>query len=188
MFQVLGDVSVDSSSRIVLPPGRRLKCLLGVLLVELGRPVSVERLIRLLWDRVPPSTAETMVCNNVWRLRQILAAEPMVTIRTVGSDYQLLVEPDQVDLHRFRRLVREAGSIEETSVKADRLFDALALWRGSLFGGVASERIRYLLSTPLDAEHRDAELAYHEVMSDSPPQAAVAGRTEKVPVKPMPGA
>ncbi len=174
LFRVLGDVSMASSSRVVLPRSRRLRCVLGVLLVELGRPVSVERLIRLLWDHAPPATADNMVHNIVCQLRGVLSAEPeAVAIRTVGPEYQLLADPNQVDLHLFRSVVEEARDIDDPTQKILTLFAALALWDGPVLGDAATESTRYLVCAPLERERLEAELAYQAALDSSGVPAGV---------------
>ena len=64
----------------------------------------------------------------------------MLETRTPG--YVLRVEPDALDLHRFERLVDEGRSLLTRGRAADaaeRLRDALALWRGPALADFAYE-------------------------------------------------
>src|SRR5262249_6755787 len=67
---------------------------------------------------------------NVSRLRAALPRDVLST-RTPG--YLLRVEPDELDLLRFERLVEEGRGLLSRGLSAEashRLQDALALWRG----------------------------------------------------------
>jgi two-component SAPR family response regulator len=49
-----------------------------------------------------------------------------------SDGYQLRVDPDDVDVLRFRRLVNDAGRGERSDAeRVQRLDEALALWRGT---------------------------------------------------------
>ena len=71
-FRVLGPIEavVNWLPVDVGPPQRRL--LLGLLLLQPGEPVPVERLIDLTW-KVPPPRARRAVFAHVARLRKALA-------------------------------------------------------------------------------------------------------------------
>jgi DNA-binding SARP family transcriptional activator len=56
---------------------------------------------------------------------------------TRAPGYLLRVAPDELDLERFQRLVEEAEGAEP-AVAAERLRDALALWRGSPLADLAA--------------------------------------------------
>src|SRR5439155_14730030 len=59
-------------------------------------------------------------------LRPLLGPNVLVT-RPPG--YRLTVDPESIDLKRFERLVASARPLEPED-RADRLREALALWRG----------------------------------------------------------
>ena len=67
---------------------------------------------------------------NVSRLRKAL---PQDVLTTRAPGYVVRVEPEQLDLHRFERLADEGRSLLARGLAADaaeRLRDALSLWRG----------------------------------------------------------
>ena len=72
----------------------------------------------------------------VSQLRKALGSDVIVT-RPAG--YELVVEPDGFDLHRFERLVAEARA-SEPAVAAERLREALAIWRGPPLAEFSYER------------------------------------------------
>lgn len=100
--------------------------ILAVLAVECGRIVPVERLIDLIWGEEPPPQARKSLQVHISSLRR--AGLP-VEHRAAG--YVLNTEPENVDLHLFRKLVAAAGDEADLKVKADGLNAALQLWRGT---------------------------------------------------------
>src|SRR5262249_61643060 len=68
----------------------------------------------------PPRTAVNTLQYYVSQLRKVLGAE---RILTQPPGYVIRVAPGELDLHRFERLVERGG--------AERLREAIALWRGA---------------------------------------------------------
>lgn len=133
-FRILGLMEViDGTRRVDLPRGRG-RSLLALLTLHAGQPIPAERLLDELWGENPPSTAATVVHGLVSRLRKVLepdrsTGKPSQVLQTVGTAYQLSIDPDAVDANRFKRLIDEArGSSPE--VRSAKLSDALSLWRG----------------------------------------------------------
>jgi predicted ATPase/DNA-binding SARP family transcriptional activator len=162
LFRVLGPLEVEGGAGPLRLGGRKQRALLGLLLLHAGEVVSGERLVDELWGERPPATAATSLRNLVTQLRRLLGGETIVT-RPPG--YLLEVEPEQIDLPRFERLLAEARKAEPRE-QARLLREALALWRGPPLGGLAYERfaqdeIRRLEELRLEAleERLEAELA-----------------------------
>src|SRR5437660_1330384 len=65
-----------------------------------------DRLIDELWRGKPPASAVNVLQTYVWHLRRVL---PAGVLETRPTGYVLRLEPDQLDLHRFERLLDEAG-------------------------------------------------------------------------------
>ncbi|WP_268966895.1 AfsR/SARP family transcriptional regulator [[Actinomadura] parvosata] len=123
--------------------------MLAALLLAAGERVPVERLLSAVWDDRPPASAESVLRVYVSALRKSVGG-----IRTVPGGYLLDVERDDVDCHRFERLVaaarqaREAGRVAEA---ADGLRAALGLWRGqSALADVESSVLRRAYGVPLE--------------------------------------
>ena len=113
--------------------------MLALLLLEPGRAVPVDRLAEELWRGEPPSGAATTLRVYVSRLRSVLADAP---ISRSGAGYLLGVSPEQVDAHRFERLLadgREALERGAAQRAARCLAEALELWQGRPFGGLSDE-------------------------------------------------
>ncbi|HEX2042878.1 MAG TPA: BTAD domain-containing putative transcriptional regulator [Acidimicrobiales bacterium] len=123
------DVVVDGRTLPVAGPSER--CLLAALACSAGRVVAVERLIDDLWGEDLPANPTNALQVRVSKLRRQLGGR----ISTERAGYALEVDPDDVDVLRFARLV--AGR---------RFEEALALYRG-----------------PPLAEFRDHEWARAEV-------------------------
>ena len=97
-----------------------------MLLLHANEPVSQDELIDQLWgDRAPP-TARASLQNQVYALRKLLGPEALQ--RDAGG-YVIHVEPGELDLELFERLVTEARRCEPKE-RAAKLRGALALWRG----------------------------------------------------------
>ena len=135
-FRILGPLEAVADGRVVALDAAKPRALLAILLLHAGEPVSRDRLIEDLWDGRPPATAAKVLQTYVSQLRKALGSEVIVT-RPAG--YELVVEPDGFDLHRFERLVAEARR-SEPAVAAARLREALALWRGPPLADFSYER------------------------------------------------
>ncbi|WP_232519875.1 AfsR/SARP family transcriptional regulator [Actinosynnema pretiosum] len=131
-LRVLGQVEVRVNGRVVPVGHARQRCVLVALVVEANRVVPVERLLERVWADRAPHRARQVVGNYVSRLRRALAGEVVIASR--GGGYALEVDPDLVDLHRFRRLVARARGGEVDGLAL--LEEAVGLWRGEAFGGV----------------------------------------------------
>lgn len=114
------------------PP--RLRGVLSVLAVDAGRPVMLESLVDRVWGDSPPSRARHAVQVYVSRLRTVLATAgdgQKVRLPRRSGGYLLDIDPGLVDVHRFHQLVaRPHAGRQPDQVRAARLREALALWRG----------------------------------------------------------
>ncbi|GAA2214692.1 BTAD domain-containing putative transcriptional regulator [Nonomuraea monospora] len=145
-FGVLGPLRVDGGP----PPGpAKHRTLLAALLLSAREQVPVERLMSAVWDDRPPASAESVLRVYISALRKAVGG-----IRTVPGGYLLDVERDDVDCHRFERLVaqarrvREAGRVAEA---ADGFRAALGLWRGpGALADVESSVLRRAYGVPLE--------------------------------------
>ena len=153
-FQILGAVrAVHSAEDVYLGPPQQ-RCVLALLLLDVGRLVHVERLIDLLWGDTPPRGARTTVQVYVSKLRKVLSELPEVKlISASGPCYQLEVDPDRIDIHRFRKLVARAGSAKTNEQASDLLQQALELWTGPALDDVAPAHLRSTLCASLAEEH-----------------------------------
>jgi DNA-binding SARP family transcriptional activator len=129
-FRILGPLEVSDGGGQVSLGGGKPRALLAVLLLHPNEVVSADRLIDELWGEDSPERAAAALRVNVSRLRKAL---PQDVLTTRSPGYVIRVEPDDLDLHRFERLVDEARGLRARGLAADaseRVRDALSLWRG----------------------------------------------------------
>jgi DNA-binding SARP family transcriptional activator len=134
-FLILGPFEVRDGDRIVTVRRKKSRALLALLLLRPGEVVSTDVLIEELWA-TPPKTARDALHNCVSQLRWELGDGVIVTR---DSAYSLRIEPDQLDLARFERLVAEARRSESADERAGQLRQALELWRGPPLGDLVYE-------------------------------------------------
>jgi predicted ATPase/DNA-binding SARP family transcriptional activator len=144
-FRILGPVTVIDEAGAGLPLGPpRQHALLAALLLHLGEPMPVDRLIGLLWGDAAPASAATIVHGSVAGLRRTL--EPAGTedrsrlLVTQASGYALRVAAEQVDAARFERLAAEGRSqVRDDPRRASGILgQALSLWHGPALAGVGA--------------------------------------------------
>lgn len=138
-FSVLGPLRVRRGA-VQERTGQPRQCaVLAALLLRAGSPVSVATLVDDVWgDQAPPSAVGS-VRTYVYRLRRMLSAEGEDRIRLSDGGYSLQIEPEAVDVVRFKRLVSAARAARATGnhAGASTLFrEGLALWHGSALAGV----------------------------------------------------
>ena len=121
--------------------------MLAALLLRAGEDLSGDRLIDDVWGEAPPSTARNSLHNHVSSLRKLLGPELVVT---TPSGYLLQVEDEQIDVARFRRLVKQAQAAADDDARAASLRAALALWRGPALGDLAYEPVGLLEAPRLE--------------------------------------
>ena len=113
-----------------------------MLLLDANRFVVTDRLIDAVWGDDPPATARSQVHICVSALRRMLtelSIGDLIVTRSAG--YLIKVEPGQLDMHVFERMVTDAGVLARTGAIADAaagLRQALALWSGPALTGINS--------------------------------------------------
>ena len=131
---VLGSLSVEVGGRAhEAPRAEVVRGLLGVLLLAGREPLSVERLISLVWDDRAGHTRPASVHVAVTRLRSWLDEAGLAAeVRREGCGYRLAHEFD-LDLDRLT----EPGAAEEPAAdRCLRLAAALARYRGPVLADV----------------------------------------------------
>jgi DNA-binding SARP family transcriptional activator len=161
-FLILGSLDVLSDGVPLELGGPRQRSVLSVLLLHANEVVPATTLIYDIWGETPPGTAANLLQGYVSELRKSLGHD---TIVTRGPGYALDIEPAALDLHRFERLVAAADGAEP-AVAAERLGEALGIWRGRAFADLsdvqfardASRRLEELRLAALE-RRVDADLA-----------------------------
>lgn len=153
-FRMLGAVEAYAHGRRIDLGPRRQRFVLAVLALEVGREVPVDRLVRLAWPVSPPQTASHAIRVVVSRLRAVLmaadAARQGVRLLTQGAGYLLGARPADIDVHRFRELVRQARAATDDLARISLFDQALGLWRGPALSGSAPDGSRDQLCQPLE--------------------------------------
>ena len=136
-FRILGPLEVLEGEDALDVPGQRQRSLLALLLLHANQVISSSRLIEELWPDEASESHAGALQASVSRLRKSLGsgAELLVTLQT---GYVIRLAPGQLDLDRFERLVEEAGDAEPPEA-AEKLREALALWRGPALADFAYE-------------------------------------------------
>src|SRR5690349_6485729 len=170
-FGILGPLEVWRSGRAVPLGGPRQRAVLALLLVEVNRVVSMDRLAEDVWGGDPPDGWVSTVKTYVFHLRRAL--EPDRARRgaggvlvTSGRGYLLRAGREQVDAARFEdrftagRAALEAGRYAEA---AQTLRMALGLWRGRVLADLAD----YAFTRPEAARLEELRLAAVEARIDA---------------------
>jgi DNA-binding SARP family transcriptional activator len=135
-FKMLGAVEVFDDAGPVSLGGPQQRRVLAVLLSDPGTTLTYDRLLEVLWpDGQAPENARRTAISYVSRLRSALG-EGWVTTSAAG--YQLDVSSASVDALRFVALVDAARELPPERA-IDVLDEALALWRGPVFGDLHGE-------------------------------------------------
>src|SRR6476659_5801348 len=129
---LLGGLEVlDDDERDVAVAGAKLRALLAVLSLHVGRVVPAEQIVDALWGENPPAAVRNGLQGLASKLRRALGSADLVAMR--GGGYALELPPDAVDVHRFEQLVaagRAAAADGDVSRAVALLAEADSLWRG----------------------------------------------------------
>ena len=131
-FRILGPLEVLQDGVPLSLGGPKHRALLALLLLHANEPVPQSVLVDGLWGERPPQTAAKALQVYVSQIRRVLGREQ---IRTLAGGYELVVEPDELDLLRVERLIAEAREAAPADA-APKLREALALWRGPALADV----------------------------------------------------
>ena len=149
-FRILGPVRLHAAGRTTAVGEPRQQVVLAALLLEAGRTVGIDTLVDRVWGESPPQQARRSLQAHIARIRRALeSAEPggAPLTRDAGG-YRLDISPDQVDLFRFRRAVREG---------AHRA--GLELWHGEPLAGLRGDWVERTRRA-LRQEHAAAVVAW----------------------------
>jgi YVTN family beta-propeller protein len=142
-YRILGPLEVSADGRVIDIGGPKLRALLAILLLRANEPVPRHVLMHELWREQPPPGAQGSLDVYVSRLRKAIgavAAEPVLATRP--GAYCLRIADEQLDAHRFERLVatgRSALAAHAPGPAAASLRAALQLWRGNALDDLSNE-------------------------------------------------
>jgi DNA-binding SARP family transcriptional activator/tetratricopeptide (TPR) repeat protein len=143
-FRVLGPIELWSGGQQHDLGAARTRCILAALLLTLDKVVPAEVLIDRLWDTRPPPKARENLSAYIARLRGSLRRAIGDSARLIGrpGGYVFDVDPESVDVHRFRRLRRQADALTASGDfdhAALLLREADGLWRGQALAGIGGD-------------------------------------------------
>ena len=138
---MLGQLEVADGERVRIEAPKQ-RAVLEALAIFADADVPPDTLIDAIWGDSPPPTAGKSLHSHVSRLRSLLPAGAIVTD---GHAYRLDVDPDDVDVHRFERLVvaaRQAIEGDEPARSLELVDAAIDLWRGRPLEDLADGAVR----------------------------------------------
>lgn len=144
--RMLGSLEILVRGRPVDLGRPRQQIVLATLLLNDGYVTPTYRLVEAIYDDNPPTTSRTQIHICISALRRLFADHgyPDV-IKRRDQGYVFHYPEAEIDAKQFTRLAEEAvrardeGKIEE----AVRIYrQALSLWRGSMFEGMASRLVQ----------------------------------------------
>jgi DNA-binding SARP family transcriptional activator len=136
---------VDETGSDIDVPSARQRVLLAALVLSPNQIVSVDELVELVWDGRPPTGAVRTLRVYVARLRAVLGDANANRVVTREPGYLWRTDPGEVDVREFETLCgRGAESLRagDWAEAADRLAQALRLWRGVPLVDVPSQMLR----------------------------------------------
>jgi len=138
---LLGELEVlDDEGNEVAVAGAKLRSLLAVLALHVGRVVSAEHLVEALWGDDPPAAVRNGLQGLASKLRRALGSSDLVVMR--GDGYALDLPPEAIDVGRFEQLAAEGRamvSARELGRAVELLAEADAVWRGDPVADFAYE-------------------------------------------------
>ncbi|MFL6076542.1 MAG: BTAD domain-containing putative transcriptional regulator [Mycobacteriales bacterium] len=178
-FRVLGPLEITHHGKAAPVGGVKQRAILAALLLRANQTVTPGQLAGSAWVE-PPQALASNLRTYVSRLRAAFVAvgEDGARLLTESNGYRLVVHPGELDLAVFEALVAEADGLPAGDVAgiADRLGQAIRLWRGDVLADVA---VGPLLETEV-ARLEDLRLTVTERWADA---ALAAGRHEDVAVE-----
>jgi DNA-binding SARP family transcriptional activator/tetratricopeptide (TPR) repeat protein len=117
-FRLLGPVATVVDGRAHSVPRAQTRGLFAFLLLNAGRPVSMDAVIDALWGGAEPSAARGKIFTAVSRMRRELArlGEPDL-IASGPFGYQAVVEPERIDALAFEGGLRRALAVDVTAAQ-----------------------------------------------------------------------
>lgn len=167
-FRVLGPIELWAAGKQQDLGSTKERCLLAVLLLAEGRPVSRETLIDRIWGEDPPAEARQNLTAYASRLRGALRSAGSSDggeLRSASHTYALAVDSEEVDFRRSQNLRVQASSLAESGddhEAARLLYEAESLWCNEPLAGLTgdwAERTR----VGLENVHRDMGLELADI-------------------------
>lgn len=168
-FRVLGPLRVVADGKEIEIATRRQRALLVLLLMNVGRVVSAERLIDQLWDGAPPPQATVTLRSYISNLRQSLGGKDGLggSLTTRGQGYSLEVPPESIDAFRLRQLTERGRQHLRDGRAGQALADltaAVDAWAGDPLTEIADHEAAQSSITQLTETYLGAVEARFEAL------------------------
>src|SRR3954454_20150618 len=138
---LLGGLEVQDDDGTQIPiAGAKLRGLLAILALHVGRVVPADQLVDALWGDDPPDSVRNGLQALASKLRRTLGSAALVVMR--GDGYVLELAPEAVDVGQFEQRSaagRAAAAAGELERAVELLSEADALWRGDPLADFAYE-------------------------------------------------
>ncbi|MEV6847211.1 BTAD domain-containing putative transcriptional regulator [Actinoplanes sp. NPDC051411] len=168
-FTLLGPVRAWRGETEIDLGTPKQRAFLALLLLQPGHPLSPDEIVAVLWGDDPPDSAHNQVQRHVGLLRRLFESDlkargaSRFLVRGSGG-YRLDVDPEAVDLGRFRALRQQAT--------AASLLEALALWRGPVAAGIPDEIRSHPAFVAVDGEYLSAVKSAADLALEADPEVA----------------
>jgi len=96
-IRLLGTVELSIDGRIVTPGAPKRQAMLAGLAFETDRPVSLNRLTRMVWSDEPPASAVANLRSHAAKLRQVLGVRMIARHKA----YELRLAAGELDVTQF---------------------------------------------------------------------------------------
>jgi DNA-binding SARP family transcriptional activator len=156
VLRLLGPVELRSADAWRQPDRPQQRLVLALMALRAGQVVAVGELIGAVWAETPPRSARASMQVLVTRLRRLLAGTPGSKLERRGEGYRLYLEPDRLDVHRFRSLARAGREAADCRTAVAAFDEALALWRGPALADVPGTAKIEAIRSGLAEEHLSA--------------------------------
>ncbi|WP_432011394.1 BREX system ATP-binding domain-containing protein [Streptomyces cucumeris] len=187
-YGLLGPVEVQRGDTVLDLGPRQRRVLLVRLLIEGGRPVSVEQLCQDLWQGAQPTGAVSSVRAHISRLRSVLEPVrhgPSRLLANGPTGYVLKVPREALDTTCFEESVtraRAAMARGDLAVAREEIEAALGLWRGGTLGEAAGYAFAIRETARLDRARQDAEELRVSILTGEGDVARAIGAAEDLVV------
>ncbi len=130
---MIGQLSAERDGLPVALPGPRGRALLAVLLMNRGRPLTVDQLIEAVWAEQAPASARSALHVHLSKVRSAVGD----LLVTTPAGYLLQEDGYELDADQFESLI-DASRRDPASARR-MLTEALGLWRGEPFAELPAE-------------------------------------------------
>jgi DNA-binding SARP family transcriptional activator len=157
-FRILGNVSVRDGGVEKRANGSKMWTVAAMLMAHANEVVGIEELVEEVWDLRAPVSAVANIRTYAHEVRRMLGmgAARLVSRRT---GYQLHVDPAELDVTEFERLLAEghtAADTDDTEQAVTWLSRALELFAGPALAGVRPGAALTRVATVLDEQRLSA--------------------------------